>query len=129
MKNNQGFTLIEMVIVITIIAIMAGLAYPSLMAYRTHHAESERASHEIMVNKALKQYYALTGLYPHLGPVTDYTPLASPTPYRLTPAGLIKLRDELVKITGVLPDIATYHYNYTDNLGNADLSFLQITQK
>ena len=34
MKNNRGVTLIEIIIVISIIALMAGLAAPPILSYR-----------------------------------------------------------------------------------------------
>ncbi len=111
MKDNiKGFTLIEMIIAITIIGILAGAFFPSLMAIKNHNMEREREGHEIMVNKTLKQYYALTGQYPAL--TTTAGDYSDTTPYQITLTGLNKLSSELVKVTGVLPDVETYDYFY-----------------
>ncbi len=64
LNRKKGFTLIELVIVIAVIAIVIGAALPRLSGYMERQSEVNREKQEYMLNKAIKQYYALTGRYP-----------------------------------------------------------------
>lgn len=64
MSKHKGFTLIEMIIVLAIIGIIVAITYPSLSKAYDMSNENERAKQEYVVNKALREYYALTGSYP-----------------------------------------------------------------
>lgn len=103
MKKN-GFTLIEMIVVLAIISIMAATAYPALKGYRDRGIEQERANQEYVVNKAFKQYYALVGLYPVARAVDG--------------SGAILASEEavfatdIVAKTGVRPDTTKYRFRY-----------------
>lgn len=108
MNSNKGFTLIELIIVLAIIAIMAATMFPSLQAYRQRGNEQEREHHEYMLNKAVKQYYALTGRYPSLASGIDY----NTTEYELTTDGESKIEQELVSKTGFRPDKSKYDFVY-----------------
>ncbi|WP_052090770.1 prepilin-type N-terminal cleavage/methylation domain-containing protein [Desulfosporosinus sp. HMP52] len=92
MPKNNGFTLIEILIVLVIIGILASGAYPSLARAKDMSRENDRSRHEYVVNRALKQYYALTGTY-----------LKSPIPLHLS-----MLKDELYSQTGVSLNISKY---------------------
>jgi prepilin-type N-terminal cleavage/methylation domain-containing protein len=63
MKNQKGFTLIELVVVMTILTIVSAFVYPKIAGYMQTSNEHYRQNQEYMVNKALVQYYALTGRY------------------------------------------------------------------
>lgn len=64
--KRKGFTLIEVIIVIAIMGILMGIVVPSVRDRVRVNKEKERASHEVMLNKALRQYYALEGKYPKI---------------------------------------------------------------
>jgi len=96
LSNNKGFTLIEMMIVLVIIGIIASTVYPSLSRAADMSKENDRATHENVVNKALKEHYALTGAYPDSERLASY----------------------LAKQTGVRLDAARYNYTYTLNESN-----------
>ena len=96
MSNNKGFTLIEMMIVIVIIGIITSTAYPSLSRATDISKENERAIHEKVANKALKEHYALTGTYPD----SD------------------RLVSDLAEHTGVRLNTKKYNYVYTPNESN-----------
>lgn len=92
LPKNKGFTLVELIIVIAVIGIIVATAYPSLSGAADLSRENDRARHEYVVNKALKQYYALTGKYPE-----------SPIPLDLS-----SLKNELYEQTGVSLNITDY---------------------
>ncbi len=63
MRNRNGYTLLEMILVIAIILILSLAAYPGISGYLESRQERYRQNQEYMVNKALMQYYAMTGRY------------------------------------------------------------------
>jgi prepilin-type N-terminal cleavage/methylation domain-containing protein len=63
MRSRKGFTIIEMAVVMAILVIIAAITYPRIAGYMEMNREMQRSNHEYMVNKALMQYYALTGGY------------------------------------------------------------------
>lgn len=52
-----------MILVIAIILILSLAAYPRISGYMESRREQYRQNQEYMVNKALMQYYAMTGRY------------------------------------------------------------------
>jgi len=63
-SNNKGFTLIEMLTVIAIIAILAGLLFPAISGAR-RKAQIAQAESEIKsIESALKAYYTEYGRWP-----------------------------------------------------------------
>jgi prepilin-type N-terminal cleavage/methylation domain-containing protein len=57
--NNQGFTLIELMIVIAIIGILAAIAIPNFIAYRNKSFCSAAESDANNVAKAVSDYFAV----------------------------------------------------------------------
>jgi type IV pilus assembly protein PilA len=58
-SNNQGFTLIELMIVIAIIGILAAIAIPNFIAYRNKSFCSSAESDANAVAGAIADYFAL----------------------------------------------------------------------
>lgn len=69
--RSRGFTLIELIVVVAILAILAGFAVPSYMQYvlRSHRVEARNALQE-MANR-LQQNYSVTRTWSKLGDGTD----------------------------------------------------------
>lgn len=63
MRNRNGYTLLEMILVIAIMLILSLAAYPGISGYLESRREQYRQNQEYIVNKALMQYYAMTGRY------------------------------------------------------------------
>ena len=61
MKNQKGFSLIELLVVVIIIAIIAAIAIPSLLASRKAAAEAAAISALRTINSANATYQATTG--------------------------------------------------------------------
>ncbi|MDD3488159.1 MAG: type II secretion system protein [Candidatus Pacebacteria bacterium] len=64
MKNKKGFTLIEMLIVITIIAVLASLILVGMGGARQKSRDSKRVADLHNVMNALELYYSFKGHYP-----------------------------------------------------------------
>jgi len=72
-KNSSGgFTLIELIVALAIIAIIFSLAIPPMLDYRESMSERERIANQSAINDAIRQCYALEGRYP---PATGETGL------------------------------------------------------
>ena len=64
MKKQQGFTLIELMIVVAIIAILAAIAIPAYRDYLVRTQVSEGASLTGAAKVAVDEYYANYGVAP-----------------------------------------------------------------
>ena len=63
-KNEKGFTLIELMIVIAIIGILAAIAIPQFSAYRAKGFNSSALSDIRNLRTDLESYYAEWNAYP-----------------------------------------------------------------
>ncbi|MEW5936165.1 MAG: type II secretion system protein, partial [Bacillota bacterium] len=61
MRNQKGFTLVELLVVVAIIAILAGVLLPQLMGYTTKARESRAMSDLATMRSILEAYCADEG--------------------------------------------------------------------
>ncbi len=64
MKNQKGFTLIELMIVVAIIAILAAIALPAYQDYVARSQVSEAMTLSSGAKTAVTEYYADKGTFP-----------------------------------------------------------------
>jgi prepilin-type N-terminal cleavage/methylation domain-containing protein len=77
LREQSAFTLIELLAVITIIGILAGLTLGAAGAVRRHGATSTAKAEVAALQAACERYYADYNLYPSntsIDPSTSYTP-------------------------------------------------------
>lgn len=103
-NSRDGFTLVEMLVVLMIIAVLYTAAYPRISGYMKMSRDQYRANHEYMVNKALMQYYALTGSY--------YMVSGLAADMNLTDVQATALINDIKKITGALIEDPSGTYEY-----------------
>jgi prepilin-type N-terminal cleavage/methylation domain-containing protein len=75
-KHVSGFTLLELLIVIAIIAILAGLLFPAFMGAQKAAKKTQAKNDLTQIVTAVNGFYTEYGKYPL---VTDDTPLSSTT--------------------------------------------------
>lgn len=64
MRNEKGFTLIELMIVVSIIGILASIAIPQFSAYRVRAYKSEGYALFDSAKKDIIEFYQYTGIFP-----------------------------------------------------------------
>src|SRR3989344_2904549 len=64
MNNKKGFTLIEILIVISVIGILASIVLVNLGGFRSRGRDARRISDLRTIQNALELYYANSGNYP-----------------------------------------------------------------
>ena len=111
--NRKGFTIIELVVVMAILAILSAFAYPRIAGYMEMNREKHRANHEYMVNKALMQYYALRGSYYKAQYLTNEI---------MSDDDARAMIDELKRITGaqIEDPVGTYKYKKAEGYDDPD---------
>ncbi|MGA2655321.1 MAG: pilin [Gammaproteobacteria bacterium] len=64
MRRQKGFTLIELMIIVAIIAILAAIAIPAYNDFTTRSKVSEGMSLASTAQLAILEYYVMTGVWP-----------------------------------------------------------------
>jgi prepilin-type N-terminal cleavage/methylation domain-containing protein len=71
MRRTSGFTLIEMMIVIAIIAILSGIVLVGVTGYQATARDAKRATQLRSVQNLVELYYAQCGFYPGAASCAD----------------------------------------------------------
>ncbi len=82
MQRNRGFTLIELMIVVAVIAILSAIAIPAYTGYVTRSKLTEAFSNLSSMSVAMQQYYQDNRTY------ADVTSASSPDPWPCATANL-----------------------------------------
>jgi general secretion pathway protein G len=69
-NNRRGFTLVELVVVISILGVLAGIAIPRFMASTEAAKRAKILADLRTVDSAVTMYYATKGKYPRMDYVT-----------------------------------------------------------
>ena len=90
--RDEGFTLIELIVVVAVVAVLFSVLLPPVLKYQESVYERERLANQSAINDAIRQCYALEGRYP---------PAVGDT-------GLDYLRDNYMIV--LRPDVYDYTY-------------------
>lgn len=63
LKNNKGFTLIELMIVVVVIAILAAIAYPSYTQYKIRTNRAEVQTEMVRIAQSLQSFKTVNHSY------------------------------------------------------------------
>jgi len=119
-KNKKGFTLIEMLIVITIIAVLASLILVGMGGARAKTRDSKRVADLHNVMNALELYYSLNYTYPGTMPWSDLSD-------ELISSGAVS-RIPQDPLNNSDPVLRTYRYGASDDLQDYVLGVMLETE-
>lgn len=68
-RNESGFTLIEVLVVVLIIGLLSAIAIPAFLNQRHAAVDASIQSNVAEIEKALELYYLENNQYPHQGPL------------------------------------------------------------
>lgn len=71
LKSKASFTLIEIMVVLLILAILAGLTYPVIIAARSHARKKQAEAEIVMIQEALKKYLSVYRKWPAVKATTE----------------------------------------------------------
>lgn len=70
LKAKKGFTIVEVIVVITVVGILTTIGIIAFNKYRTDARDSQRKAQLTAISQALEKYYGLNGEYPGCAAMT-----------------------------------------------------------
>jgi len=109
-RKNQGFTIVELLIVIVVIGILVGLVYVTFTGVTQKRRNSERQTDIGALNAHIEAFYAQTDNYPTFAQLNDAS-WRGTNMKGLNPDALVDPKGGT--ITSTPPGANTFHYSYT----------------
>lgn len=89
MKNKFGFTIVEVLVVIGVIALLTVIIFPAVNEIRAKNRDAERVSDIAAIQLGLSLYYSHKGVYPNsiTDPNLNLVPKYFPSDSLISPSG------------------------------------------
>ena len=95
MKNNKGFTLVEIICVIALLLLIATIAVPSIITTRSRNEEKNEAKMKELIENSAEAYFELNrGKIANMSDLTTSSGICLPLKY-IVNAGLLKVADNM----------------------------------
>lgn len=73
-RVNNGFTIVELIIVVAIISLLSAIAITTYSSIRVDARDAARSSNATIISQALEKYYEKNGIYPSVVSIVNSQP-------------------------------------------------------